>query len=65
MKGIDLFFLALIALGVFFAVRSIHRRHKNGGCCGCSGCNGCNGCNGCCSGCETKGRNQKGDAGRI
>lgn len=51
MRGIDLFFLALIALGVFFAVRSIRRRHKNGGCCGCGDCNGS--CSGC-SGCETK-----------
>lgn len=49
MRVIDFFFLALIALGVFFAIRSIHRQHKNGGCCcGCSGCNGsCSGCSGC------------------
>lgn len=48
MKALDIFFLALIALGVFFAVRSIRRQHKSGGCCGCSGCGGsCASCGGC------------------
>jgi hypothetical protein len=44
--AIDWSALALIALGVFFAVRSIRRQHKNGGCCGCSGCS-CSSCGGC------------------
>lgn len=48
MRMIDWSALALIALGVFFAVRSIRRQHKNGGCCGCSGCGGsCSSCGGC------------------
>ncbi len=36
----------LIAAGVFFAIRSLHRSHKAGRCCGSSGgaCAGCTKC---------------------
>ncbi len=35
----------ILAVIVFFAVRSIVKKRKSGGCgCGCSGCSGCPGC---------------------
>ncbi len=38
----DYIILAVIAAAVFFAVRSLVRQRKRGGCgCGCSGCSGC------------------------
>lgn len=38
----DYIILAVIAAAVFFAVRSLVRQKKRGGCgCGCSGCSGC------------------------
>lgn len=40
--------LAVLALVVFLAVRSLLRARKNGGCSGCSG-----GCSGCSGGCHT------------
>ena len=41
----DALVLAVIALGVFFAIRSMVKQKKAGGCAGCSGCGG--GCSGC------------------
>lgn len=37
--------LMLVAVGVFFAIRSLRKSHKAGRCCGCSG--GCAGCTKC------------------
>ena len=39
----DFFILAAVAAGIFFAVRSMIRQRKSGGCVGCSGCTGCSG----------------------
>ncbi len=33
--------ILVLAVMVFFAVRSMWRRRKAGGCSGCSGCSGC------------------------
>ena len=44
MTGGDIFVLVLVAVGAFFAVRSVLRDRKNGGCGGnCAGCSGCGG----------------------
>ncbi len=44
-----LLILALVAVVVFFAVRSLWRQHKAGGCCGnCAQCGGCSGKSACC-----------------
>ena len=45
----DIIVLGVIAVAVFFAIRSIRMDHKSGGCAGCSKCSGCNGhCGGTC-----------------
>lgn len=40
----DVIVILVLAVIVFFAVRAMWRRRKEGGCSGCSGCSGC--CNG-------------------
>ena len=41
----DIIILAAVAAGLFFAVRSIVRQKKRGGCAGCPGCSGdCSSC---------------------
>ena len=38
----DMILLAVLGVCVFFAVRSLLRNKKKGGCCGnCAGCKGC------------------------
>lgn len=50
MSAADYVILAIIAAAIFFAVRSLVRRGKKGGCgCGCSDCSGCPGSK---SGCD-------------
>lgn len=41
----DVIILAVIGVAVFFAIRSLRKDHKKGGCTGCSGCSG--GCGSC------------------
>lgn len=42
MNAGDVIILLIVALCIFFAVRSIVKQRKKGGCsCGCSGCNAC------------------------
>lgn len=49
MSAADYVILAIIAVAIFFAVRSLVRRGKKGGCgCGCSDCSGCPGSKGGC-----------------
>ncbi len=45
MRFLDYLLLALLALGVFFAIRRMRKRKKEGSFCGCGGnCAGCSGC---------------------
>ena len=45
MSPADFIILAAVAIGLFFAVRSIVRQKKRGGCAGCPGCTGdCSSC---------------------
>lgn len=48
MSFADYMILLAVAAAVFFAVRWVYRRRKNGGSC----CGGCTGCSGCCSACS-------------
>ncbi|MBR0342833.1 MAG: FeoB-associated Cys-rich membrane protein [Oscillospiraceae bacterium] len=44
----NLIVIAVLAIVVFFAARSVWRTHKSGGCSGCGGnCSGCSGCHAC------------------
>ena len=45
MRFLDYALLALLALGVFFAIRRMVKRKQEGSFCGCGGsCAGCSGC---------------------
>jgi hypothetical protein len=45
MRLADYLLLALLALGVFFAIRKMVKRKQEGSFCGCGGnCSGCSGC---------------------
>ena len=45
MRFLDYALLALLALGVFFAIRKMVKRKQEGSFCGCGGsCAGCSGC---------------------
>lgn len=45
MSILDYSLLALVALGVFFAIRRMAKRKREGSFCGCGGsCAGCSGC---------------------
>ena len=51
MSVLEIAIIAVIALAVFFALRTVVRMRKSGGCsCGCSGCSGC--CASCGMSCE-------------
>ena len=41
----NLIISVILIVAVVFALRSIIKKRKNGGCCGCSGCSG--GCDSC------------------
>ena len=45
MRFLDYLLLALLALGVFFAIRRMYKRKREGSFCGCGGsCAECSGC---------------------
>lgn len=45
MNAGDIIIIAVVAVCVFFALRSVVRSRKKGGCsCGCSDCTACPGC---------------------
>lgn len=52
---IEIVLIALIALAIVFAVRSIIKKRKSGGCCGC-GSSSCG--SSCCTGCGMENKNK-------
>ena len=40
----DIVICLIVLVGIFFAIKSLRKDKKKGGCAGCSGCSGCHSC---------------------